>query len=324
MRVDIHHLRLVVTVAETGSITAAATRLGVSQPALSAQIARIEQALGCAVFVRSRQGVALTSAGEMVVERSRSILDSVDQLVTDAAEFEHGMRPLRVGANRSPFFASLLVELEYLLPDRRITPIVDASSSVITEHLISGELDLVIVGVHSEFEQPLPAPLQEIEFIEYEPFLVAIAEDSAPPSRPLTVSDLANIAWLLPPGRPDGTDEALNNLFAAEGIKLRAPYGRQGLSDYWPYVAAGNAVALALPTYEPPIGVRVLPLAGNPIVGRRVVRWHPDRVDRSEAVACARSAAAVYEAHVAAAASRYSWWNQLSDHHPRPARDLWN
>lgn len=60
---DFRKLSHFVTVAETGSLTRAARRLNIVQPALSQSIAKLEQDLGAPLFTRSRHGMALTGAG---------------------------------------------------------------------------------------------------------------------------------------------------------------------------------------------------------------------------------------------------------------------
>ena len=61
---------------ETGSLTGAAKRLGVSQPAVSQQLAALESGLGQQLLVRSRKGVQLTPAGEIVYQHGLRVLAS--------------------------------------------------------------------------------------------------------------------------------------------------------------------------------------------------------------------------------------------------------
>lgn len=63
MELELRHLRTVRAIADAGSLTRAATVLGLAQPALSAQLKRIERALGGALFERGRHGVRATALG---------------------------------------------------------------------------------------------------------------------------------------------------------------------------------------------------------------------------------------------------------------------
>ena len=73
-RPSIRQLESLVAVAETRSFRRAAITLGISQPALSAQVQAAEQVLGIQVFERDRRSVLITPAGEDVVSRAREAL----------------------------------------------------------------------------------------------------------------------------------------------------------------------------------------------------------------------------------------------------------
>lgn len=77
-------LRTLVTICDTRSYTKAAKILGVTQPAVSAQIKRLQQLLGREIFDRASPGVTLSSYGETVVEQARRMLDINDQIFRQA------------------------------------------------------------------------------------------------------------------------------------------------------------------------------------------------------------------------------------------------
>lgn len=74
-------MRSVVGISEAGSITKAAKNLGLSQPALSSQIKRIEQAVGGSIFEKSANGSATTELGKLVLAQARKIVEANDQLL---------------------------------------------------------------------------------------------------------------------------------------------------------------------------------------------------------------------------------------------------
>ncbi|HPE60786.1 MAG TPA: LysR family transcriptional regulator [Thiolinea sp.] len=76
---DLGTLRSFVTIADAGSMTQAATRLHLTQSAISMQIKRLEQALGLSVFERSPQGMIPTSAGEQLLHFARQMLALNDE-----------------------------------------------------------------------------------------------------------------------------------------------------------------------------------------------------------------------------------------------------
>ncbi|BCK66509.1 LysR family transcriptional regulator [Streptomyces libani subsp. rufus] len=76
---DPTRLAALVAVAEAGSISRAADRLGYTAPALSQQLAKLERDAGTALLVRHHRGARLTAAGELLLVRARRVLDELEQ-----------------------------------------------------------------------------------------------------------------------------------------------------------------------------------------------------------------------------------------------------
>jgi DNA-binding transcriptional LysR family regulator len=64
-------IRTLVAISELGSISKAADRLGLSQPAISAQMKRLQSMIGGAVFVRSQKGLEFTPKGNLVLTHAK-------------------------------------------------------------------------------------------------------------------------------------------------------------------------------------------------------------------------------------------------------------
>src|SRR5512143_2000139 len=95
---SLRQLQYAMAVAETRGFRTAAERCHVSQPALSAQLAELEGVLGVRLFERDRRRVLVTAAGVELVERARSVLRGVDDLVGAAARFVDPLAgTLRIG-----------------------------------------------------------------------------------------------------------------------------------------------------------------------------------------------------------------------------------
>ena len=77
---ELRHLRYFVAVAAAGSFTRAASRLGVTQPALSRQVHRLEADLRVTLFERIRDGIRLTSDGEELLRESLELLSAAERL----------------------------------------------------------------------------------------------------------------------------------------------------------------------------------------------------------------------------------------------------
>ncbi len=87
---ELQQLRCFVAVADHGSFTRAAQALTLSQPTLSQSVSKLETEFGTELFQRTSRGAALTSAGEILLESVRKVLESVDhtQAAVDAI---HGL-----------------------------------------------------------------------------------------------------------------------------------------------------------------------------------------------------------------------------------------
>jgi LysR family transcriptional regulator, nitrogen assimilation regulatory protein len=87
---DLRQLRTFIAVADHGTVSKAALRLRIAQPALSRQISALEQDLGLALFDRVGRRLVLTGEGEQLLEDCRNLLDQVDCLKERAGSLRGG------------------------------------------------------------------------------------------------------------------------------------------------------------------------------------------------------------------------------------------
>ena len=100
-------LRTLVAVVDLRSFTKAAASLGITQPAVSAQIKRLQYLLGKEIFDRSAQGISLTPHGEMTVSYARRLLSMNDQIMEIGGPGRAAEHLIRIGAP-GDFVATIL------------------------------------------------------------------------------------------------------------------------------------------------------------------------------------------------------------------------
>lgn len=98
LNISIDVVRSVIAIAETGSISKAADRLSLSQPALSSQIKKMQAILGCELFARTANGSVLTEVGKLFVEQARRIIEANDQILRIGGRTLR-QEPTRLGIN---------------------------------------------------------------------------------------------------------------------------------------------------------------------------------------------------------------------------------
>ena len=252
----LRQLQYAVAVAELRSFRRAAERCGVSQPALSAQVAALESALGVRLFERDRRRVHVTRAGAALLERSRALLVQADDLA-DAAR--GGDLPLastlRIGV--------LSTVAPYLLPDavpllrRRFERLtlywLEDRTQPLAAALSEAELDLAIVALESELPGLAHEAIGRDEFVLAAPHGHPLARSR----RPLRPAELDGQPLLLLADGHCFRDQAL--AFCARAGAVEPDFRATSLSTL-AQMAAGGAAATVLPRLAVPLENRRRPL----------------------------------------------------------------
>ena len=145
---SLRQLRYFLTAATSGSISAAARKLNVVQPALSGQLHKLEAQLGKAVFKRSPRGIEATQSGSRLLHLAREIVGSHDRILRDsrainAAERHHisvGIDPM---AGCAAATADAVAQWLDIYPDARIN-FVEGPYSELSRLLEAGEISFFI------------------------------------------------------------------------------------------------------------------------------------------------------------------------------------
>lgn len=145
---EISHLRAFLAIADLGVMTHAATQLHLTQPALSAQLARLEEELGTSLFDRSPRGMTLTEAGRTLLPYARETLLRLDdaRVAVDALRgLDQGSLSIGGGATATTYLLPpVLGRFHELHPGIRFY-VREQPSSGIAEAVLAGELDLGVV-----------------------------------------------------------------------------------------------------------------------------------------------------------------------------------
>jgi DNA-binding transcriptional LysR family regulator len=279
MNLELRHLRVVCAIAETGSLTKAAAQLGLAQPALTAQLQRIERALGGPLFERDRRGARPTALGELVLARARVLLPAMKGLQDEAARLaggagDTGMSRYRIGTIGGPVIGGLVHRLSAAQPDAQIFTHASYYVDELARMVIAGKLDYAQVGVCGD---TLPSPEYGLiwQTIAVDAVCVLMPEDH-PQAKGVEIdlAELADEQWAAGTG-----DGCLAECFAAACARSGFTPRRvlesdvRGVVDM---VESGLAIGMCQPTFRPPAGLTHRPLAGAPLRWRQVLGWHPD------------------------------------------------
>jgi LysR family transcriptional activator of glutamate synthase operon len=265
-------------VARHHSFTKAAQRLHVAQPAVSAQIRRLEAELGTTLLERTTRRVALTHAGELFLDRARQVLAQLDAARGDLAELS-AVRRGRVRIGATQVLGSLDLSASLAAFRRRYPGVSLALRTGLIAKLLgmldAGEVDLIVGPVHDD----LPTAYQARPLVPESLVLVT------PPGHPLAAGrDVALAAAGDEPFVCLPADSRLHEILAgaaaAEGFVPRVEFETYSPASIRELVSAGLGVALlarsAAEGPGPAIGVCELARApGHPAIGLIRARGRP-------------------------------------------------
>jgi DNA-binding transcriptional LysR family regulator len=240
--VDLQDLRSFSAVAGEGSVSRAATRLHLSQPALSRRMSDLETELQVALLDRHRSGVAPTPAGTDFLEGARRVLAQVDAAIERAREAAQGVRgKLVLGVGRTSLWQDVIQRAMTLV--RAHLPTLEIELREIEagpqqwKRLAEGEIDLAI-GLH---------PPTHLTHLAADPIFDATLDCALlPRSSPLAgreqlrPEDLRQVPllWGKRELHADLTDRLLDAL-ARSGIRSEMRYEYSGPHAIWLAVASG-------------------------------------------------------------------------------------
>jgi LysR family nitrogen assimilation transcriptional regulator len=224
--VDTRKLTYFVAVSEQKNFTKAAEILRVAQPALGAQIRRLEEQLKVKLLVRHSRGVELTDAGIVLLEHARAILERVEQAraaVRDSTSVQGERIIIGMAPSISAMLAYPLIKFGAQKFSNVSIVLVEELSSVLLEWLENGRIDVAIGYELLNSSKVSGDPL----FIQ--DFFLVQSPEARPRRRKINFAELANIELLMP-ASPHGLRERMESHAARLGINLRIRFEVQSIS----------------------------------------------------------------------------------------------
>jgi molybdate transport repressor ModE-like protein len=202
-RLDLHSVRIVRAISETGSITGAARALGFSQPAVSQHLQRTEARLGLSLVTRAGRSVRLTEAGLVLARHALAITSALDAAEGDLAD----LAGLRTGTVRLAAFPTasstivprLLAALAAAHPGIRVS-YVEAEPPEAVQLLREGGADLAITfsypGDRADPHRDSAGGLSSQPLFAEETVIVMPAQHRAAAGDAVDLSDLSDDRWI--------------------------------------------------------------------------------------------------------------------------------
>jgi DNA-binding transcriptional LysR family regulator len=216
--VDLRQLEIVRMVADTGSFTAAARRLHVSQSAVSRQVLLLEDELKEPLFLRLGRKVRLTNAGETLLQLSRRVLTDIRDTTATIVEHHTTLSgTVQLGGGMTVclhVFPALLKEYRRRHPDVEVK-LTTGGTPYLVERLRAGAVDVALLTLPVEGADLMQVPVMREE-------LLLVTHPSHPLSRQrrITPRDLDGQPFVLFE-RGSNTRRVIDDLFLRERIQPR-------------------------------------------------------------------------------------------------------
>jgi len=285
--VTLTELRYAVAVADHRHFGRAAAACFVTQPTLSAQIGKLERALGVRLFERSSQAVHLTPEGEEIVREARAVLAGAERILEVARSRKEPMTGtwrLGVIPTLAPYLLPWLVpRLREAFPNLRLV-FREMKTSDVLEEIARRRLDCGMLAMPIEASGLTVVPVFDEPF-----FLIVPADDDLAKKRSVRESDLQGRRVLLLDEGHCLREQALSicaRAGALDGTEA-GDFRATSLSTLRRMVAGGMGITLlpALAVRESDGGTATLPFEGHPPARRMALAWresHPRARDYAE------------------------------------------
>ncbi|WP_394750187.1 LysR family transcriptional regulator [Spongiimicrobium salis] len=190
MNVSLRHLKLVNVIVKEGSLTKAAEKLFLSQPALSHQLKNLEADIGLKVFHRLNKKLVLTEAGQLLFSQSEKMLTSLSQLHSELNVLkQEGRKEIRVTTECYTCYhwlPNVVQEFRKTHPKIHVQIVIEATKAPL-DYLKEGKIDLAVMSSIIDHPAIHFQPLLSDEMV-----VVLAKENTLASLEKIALSDLAH------------------------------------------------------------------------------------------------------------------------------------
>src|SRR6201996_149521 len=192
INIPIEIVRTVVAISETGSLSKAGERLGLSQPAISSQVKRLQNLVGGSLFVKTANGTTTTELGKLALRQARIILEANDQLLRLGGTNVEP-QPLRLGL--STLFVSEFVR--HQTPETLADIFIHTDDSTsIGRGIVEGYIDIACIYRNQRHD----ADIDQMVVNEHNEALIWVRAKNfvLSPGAPLPILTYPGDDWMIP------------------------------------------------------------------------------------------------------------------------------
>lgn len=238
---NLNQLAIFHAVAQEGSVTRAAERLFISQPAVSKQLRELEKTLGLALFHRLSTGVRLTDAGELLLTYAKRIFEAEHEAERALAELRHLERGhLTVGASTTIgvyLLPEICAQFQQLYRGIEMRLVVD-NTQAIRQGLLNNRLELALI------EGPIESGELQADVIMMDEIVAVAATHHPLASEPQVSIEQINAAGLIMRETGSGTRTVIESALVQRNLSVQPSMSLGNTEAIKLSVASGRGVAL--------------------------------------------------------------------------------
>jgi len=241
---DLHQLSLFLAVAETGSISAAARLRNISQPVLSLHVRSLEEYFEVPLLDRIGRGVQLTEAGQLLVQKIRAVLGSVQEMKDGMVEWKSLSRGfLKIGGSTTPgvyLLPKILGQFKVQFPGIELDLLIGNTAQV-EQWVMENTLSLGVIG-----KKTTVIDLDAVPFVKDELVVIAPRNHLLVKRKSIRTKDLPDYPFII---REEGsnTRQTYEDVLKKKGIKLNIALELGSTEAIKQAVSAGLGISIVSP-----------------------------------------------------------------------------